>query len=113
MTHVLTLVAAREAGSLPASIIQQTRDIAGGGTVTTLSPNEAAEIACETPPDLDLILHALSGLPIDAISTPAEGRRKNLLIADMDSTIIANETLDELAAYAGLGEKIAAITRVR
>ena len=48
-------------------------------------------------------------------STPsprgARGRRKGLLIADMDSTIVTSETLDELADFAGLKDKIAAITR--
>ena len=39
------------------------------------------------------------------------GRRKRLLIADMDSTIVTGETLDELAAYAGVGNQVAAITR--
>ena len=42
---------------------------------------------------------------------PAEGRRKRLLVADMDSTIVTGETLDEIAAYAGLKERIAEITR--
>ena len=42
---------------------------------------------------------------------PAEGRRKRLLIADMDSTIVTGETLDELAAFAGVGDQVAAITR--
>ena len=41
---------------------------------------------------------------------PAEGRRKRLLIADMDSTVLVGETLDELAAEAGLGPRVAAIT---
>src|ERR1019366_5778280 len=62
------------------------------------------------PPDLTRVRVALDGTPIDAIATLADGRRKRLLIADMDSTIIIGETLDDLAAFAGLGEKIAAIT---
>ena len=49
--------------------------------------------------------------PIDAIVTKARGRRKALLIADMDSTIVQGETLDDLAGFAGLGDKIAAITK--
>ena len=110
MTHVLTLVAARDAASLSAAMIRRVRDITGGGAVTVLSPEEAADIACATAPDLDLIRAALDGAPIDAIATTAEGRRKRLLIADMDSTIVTGETLDELAEYAGLGDKIAAIT---
>jgi len=86
------------------------RDMTGGGAVTHLSPGEAADIACATAPDLDQIRATFADAPIDAIATPAEGRRKRILIADMDSTIITGETLDELAAHAGVGEKIAAIT---
>jgi phosphoserine phosphatase len=54
---------------------------------------------------------ALEGTAVDAIATVADHRRKALLIADMDSTIVTSETLDELAAYAGLKDRIAAITR--
>lgn len=110
MSHFLTLVASREATSLPAGVIAQVRDLTGGGAVTHLSPGEAADIACATTPDLDQIRETFAGAPIDAIVTPAEGRRKRILLADMDSTIVTAETLDELASCAGLGEKIAAIT---
>ena len=48
---------------------------------------------------------------LDAAVQPAEGRRKALLVADMESTIIENEMLDDLAAMAGIGERIADITR--
>jgi len=41
---------------------------------------------------------------------PRLGRRKDLLIADMDATIVKGETLDELAAIAGVSERVAAIT---
>lgn len=47
---------------------------------------------------------------IDVFVTHLEDRRKKLLLADMDATIVTTETLDELAAKAGIGEKIAAIT---
>ncbi|HEX3994815.1 MAG TPA: phosphoserine phosphatase SerB [Acetobacteraceae bacterium] len=110
MTHILTLVAARHATSLAANLIAQIRDMTGGGAMTQLSPGEAADIVCATAPDLDQIREIVAGAPIDAIAMPAEGRRKRILIADMDSTIITGETLDELAAHAGVGEKIAAIT---
>ena len=53
---------------------------------------------------------ALEGRPIDAITVKTRARRKALLVADMDSTIVTGETLDELAGFAGIGEKIAAIT---
>lgn len=52
----------------------------------------------------------LAGRPIDVIAQPAAARRKRLLVADMDATIVTGETLDELAAIAGIGEQVAAIT---
>ena len=53
---------------------------------------------------------ALSVAPVDLAAQPARGRRKRLLVADMDSTIVTGETLDELAAFAGLKERVCAIT---
>lgn len=54
--------------------------------------------------------HAVRGLPVDWTLVPVAGRRKQLLVADMDSTIINVECLDELADYAGLKGEIAEIT---
>lgn len=54
---------------------------------------------------------ALQQAPVDAIAQSVWDRRKKLLVADMDSTIVTGETLDELAALAGVGEAIAEITR--
>ena len=48
--------------------------------------------------------------PVDVAVQPAAGRMKRLLIADMDSTIIGQECLDELADFAGLKARVAAIT---
>jgi phosphoserine phosphatase len=53
---------------------------------------------------------ALSGDAIDVIVQPLAHRRKRLLIADMDSTLIGQECVDELAARVGVGERVAAIT---
>lgn len=47
---------------------------------------------------------------IDAIAQSTENRKKTILIADMDSTIVTSETLDDLAEYAGIKDRIAAIT---
>jgi phosphoserine phosphatase len=52
----------------------------------------------------------LAGLAVDLGGQPAEGRRKRLLLADMESTIVTRELTDELAALAGMGERIAAMT---
>lgn len=53
---------------------------------------------------------ALGGAPIDVIVQPEASRRKALFLADMDSTMIGQECIDELAAYVGLKELVAAIT---
>jgi phosphoserine phosphatase len=111
MQHILTLIAAREHTSLDSAIIAEIRDRVEGGAPTILSDAEAVEIPCPAAPDLDAIRQVLAHRPIDALaSSLATERRKRLLIADMDSTIVASETLDELAAHAGLYEEIAAIT---
>ena len=111
MTHVLTLVADRTATSLDAATIARVREAIQGAPPEILSPGEAADIACPDAPDLGTVRAALDGAPIDAIAQPGENRKKSLLIADMDSTIVAVETLDELADFAGIKEQIAAITR--
>jgi phosphoserine phosphatase len=49
---------------------------------------------------------------IDLFITAVDGRRKKMLIADMDATIVAGETLDDLAEHAGLKDKIAGITQL-
>jgi phosphoserine phosphatase len=110
MAQILTLVAARDAVSLTHDMIGRVRDATGGGKVTALSPDEAVDIHGIAVPNLDHIRAALDGDQVDVIATPTKGRRKSLLIADMDSTIVTGETLDELAAFAGVGDRIAAIT---
>jgi phosphoserine phosphatase len=111
MSHVVTLVVDRTATTLSDAIIASVRAAIQGGEPDILSPGEAADIPCATPPNPAAIEAALAGAAVDAITTPTRGRRKGLLVADMDSTIITSETLDELAAYAGLKDEIAAITR--
>jgi phosphoserine phosphatase len=56
-------------------------------------------------------LHAaLAGRPVDVVVQAAAGRRKKLLLADMDSTMIAQECIDELADFVGLKAHVSAIT---
>jgi phosphoserine phosphatase len=110
MQHTLTLIAQREAGLLTAAVLDRVRNAVAGGALDWLSPGEAADIALPALPDMASVRAALDDAPIDAIVTPAEGRRKRLLVADMDSTIVTGETLDELADFAGLKDRIAAIT---
>ena len=111
MEHILTLIAPQGTGTLTPALIARVREAVQGGPAAVLSEGEAADIPCPAVPDPDAIHAALDAAPVDAVLTPAANRRKRLLVADMDSTIVTTETLDELAAYAGLGEEVAAITR--
>jgi phosphoserine phosphatase len=111
MTLILTVVAQREATSLTPALLNQIRNAVRGGPPVVLSPGEAADIPLSVPLDATALSAALEGKPIDAIVTKARGRRKALLLADMDSTMVQGETLDDLAGFAGIGDKIAAITK--
>ena len=78
-----------------------------------LSKDEAVDIAFDAPQSdtaESAVSQALSGQPIDVIAQTALWRKKKLIIADMDSTIVRGETLDELAEFAGIKAKIAALT---
>ncbi|MBO1080843.1 phosphoserine phosphatase SerB [Roseomonas haemaphysalidis] len=117
MSHIMTLVA--PAGGLQAPLVARIRaalnDLGGqAGTADWLAEEEAADLpfsllAAEQA--TAIARGALDGAPVDCIAQPAEGRRKMLLVADMDSTIVTAETLDELAAHAGVQAQIAAITQ--
>jgi phosphoserine phosphatase len=111
MPHILTLVAARAATTLHPATIDRVRDAVHGGAPVVLSPGEAVDIPCPTPPMMAAVEAALEGAAVDAFVMQNRGRRKGLLIADMDSTIVTSETLDELAGHAGVQEQVAAITR--
>lgn len=111
MSHVLTLIADPLLMPLTDAVVARVRDAIRGTSVDVLSPGEAADIFCADPPDGHDIAAALERAPVDAIATKVRGRRKGLLVADMDSTIVTTETLDEIAAYAGLKKEVAAITR--
>ena len=117
LTHVLTLIAAREGGTVGQPLLDAACDLLRGGAPQILSPGEAADIPCREidAADLDRLRATLRDLagatPLDVVLTKSRGRRKGLLVADMDSTIVTSETLDDLAAEAGLFEQVAAITR--
>ncbi|MGJ0393995.1 MAG: phosphoserine phosphatase SerB [Methylocystis sp.] len=78
-----------------------------------LAPDVAADAFFDAH-DLDAararLQAALAGAPVDVIVQPAAGRRKRLLVADMDSTMIEQECIDELAGLIGIRDRISAIT---
>jgi phosphoserine phosphatase len=111
MAYVLTLVADRRSAPLTPAQIERVREAVGGGSAPVeLSPGEAVDVFLPREPDLAAARAALEGARVDVLATRARGRRRGLLVADMDSTIVTSETLDELAAFAGVGERVAAIT---
>lgn len=101
MDFVLVLTAAPEAG-LSDTVIAEATDKAQGGISRRLS-DSAAEIPVGAPTAFDLP-------EVDVNCVPAAGRRKQLLIADMDSTMIPVECIDEVADYAGVRDQVVAIT---
>ena len=116
MTHVATLISTRGRPALDAAAIA----IAVGVLATAqdarvLDPGIAADIPF-TPGSADdkaiteRLRAALKDRPLDVVVQPAETRRKRLLVADMDSTMIGQECIDELADYVGLKAHVAAIT---
>lgn len=81
-----------------------------GGRVQMLAPHIACEIPCDEPQKLSAVQELLNEQKVDVNLVPAETRRKKLLVADMESTIIAQECLDELADLLDLRPQITAIT---
>ena len=110
MRHVLTLVVDRQSATLSRTVIARVSDAVGGSEPITLSAGEAADIPLSAEPDMAAVRAALDGAPSTRSPRRRNDRRKRLLVADMDSTIVTGETLDELADFAGLKERIAAIT---
>mgnify|MGYP003393856972 CR=1 FL=1 len=112
MTYFLTLVSSASPlteNNLSAAL----RFIDGAGAVTWLERGKAANIQLLKRPDalqMRELREYFTADKIDVFIVPAANRRKKLLIADMDSTMIVGETLDDLAARAGVGERVAAIT---
>ncbi|CCG40207.1 phosphoserine phosphatase SerB [Magnetospirillum molischianum] len=118
MENVLTLIAGHGLSGLDGSLVSEVR---GGlralgaevGQPDWLSPDRACDLSFSglSPRDADAMsLRILEGWGVDVVAQPAEGRRKRLLVADMDSTMVTGETLDELADFAGLKDRIAGIT---
>ncbi len=87
------------------------RNAWGGGAIRWLNPGIAAEFDLPSIPDNRwAVWQDMQALGIDLLVQPATTRRRRILIADMDSTMIEQECIDELAAEAGVGAHVAAIT---
>ncbi len=108
---VATLLTSPARARLTASLVEALRDRWTGGPIRWLAPREAAEFPTRRDPeDLWEAWEGLQAEGVDLLVQPEANRRKRMLLADMDSTMIRQECIDELAAEAGVGERVAAIT---
>jgi phosphoserine phosphatase len=117
MTHVATLVTPQDQPLLGDTVIvRAARLLPGAAGADWLAPQIAADIAFTPSGLLDTrelagaIRAEVAGIPVDVFVQPRENRRKRLMLADMDSTMIRQECIDELADFVGLKEKVSAIT---
>ncbi len=114
-SYVLTLVGNLGSMTLePVHIERVFQRLTTAGEVDWLADKEACDLFIESPLSaIDIAEQArdaLSGTAIDAVCTTIEGRRKKLLISDMDSTVIDQECIDELGDAIGVGSQIKEIT---
>ncbi|WP_041358162.1 phosphoserine phosphatase SerB [Nitrobacter hamburgensis] len=115
MSLVATLICNPANPALDSTVLDGTRAILGNaGSAHWLWDEVAADIPFESDESIPAIMQRLrearGDLPIDVVVQPQLDRRKKLFLADMDSTMIGQECIDELADFAGLRAQVAAIT---
>src|SRR5215210_4452921 len=116
MTHVATLICNPAKPVLFTALVDAARaELPGVGKPEWLADKIAADIPFTLPPgmtDREVATGLRGRFPesIDVVVQAAAGRRKTLFLADMDSTMIGQECIDELADFAGLKAHVAAIT---
>lgn len=114
MSLVATLISHPAKRALTPDVATMAMKALDASAIDWLGENLACDIALK--PGLEiaatetLLRETLAGAPVDVAVQEAEGRRKKMLIADMDSTMIDQECIDELAAELGLKDAVAAIT---
>ena len=108
---IATLLAAPTKANLDRVTVESLRNAWGGGDARWLNPGIAAEFDLEAMPvNRWDVWEGLQSQGVDLVVQPAEGRVKQMLLADMDSTMIQQECIDELADVAGFGERVKGIT---
>src|SRR6516165_2281940 len=121
MTFVATLISNPAAPSLDAAAIERARRaLPSAQAPVWLDPGIAVDIPFAGSQEhketngkralADRVRAALAGIEADVVLQPMSGRRKRLFLADMDSTMIGQECVDELADYVGVKPRVAAIT---
>ena len=108
---IASLLTDPETPKLDRVAVESLRNAWGGGDAVWLDPGVAAEFSLPgVPANLWEVWASFQSMGIDLAVQPAAGRKKRLLIADMDSTMIQQECIDELADEAGVGAHVAGIT---
>ena len=108
---IATLLTNPDRPILERVMVESLRNAWGGGDAVWLDPGVAAEFPLAAmPANRWEVWEGLQGLGVDLVVQKAEGRKKRLLLADMDSTMIQQECIDELADEAGVGARVADIT---
>ncbi|OIQ28240.1 MAG: phosphoserine phosphatase SerB [Alphaproteobacteria bacterium MedPE-SWcel] len=109
--YVATLLVNPDRPTLEPTLVESLRNAWGGGEALWLDPGIAAEFAlAEIPGNRWDVWAELQGMGVDLVVQAAAGRRKKMLLADMDSTMIRQECIDELADEAGVGARVKDIT---
>ncbi|MEP0153597.1 phosphoserine phosphatase SerB [Pseudophaeobacter sp.] len=109
--YIATLLCNPATPCLDPALVDSLRNAWGGGEALWLAPDIAAEFALEAWPDNQWkVWEDLQALGVDLVVQPAADRRKKMLLADMDSTMIEQECIDELAEEAGVGARVKDIT---
>ena len=115
MKMVLTLIAGSHRASDLLRLVPAVTDAAGiTAEPVWLSPGRACDLMFDTGSGIPVeqaVRSLINGADIDVLVQPLERRRKRILVADMEATIIENEMLDELADLRGCRPQIAEITR--
>ena len=108
---IATLITDPKSPSLTREVVENLRNAWGGGEAQWLAVGEAAEFVIGArPANFETVWVDLQSIGVDLICQRTEGRRKKMLLADMDSTMIQQECIDELADEAGVGPRVADIT---
>jgi len=119
MTHVASLISNPASPAVDSVAVEVARAaLPDAGAVRWLDPGIAAEIVFTLPDGgverqralADDLRRRFAGRPIDTVVAPDRARRKRLFLADMDSTMIGQECIDELADHVGMKAHVAAIT---
>jgi phosphoserine phosphatase len=109
--YIVTLLTKPTAPSLTRDVVESLRNAWGGGEAQWLAVGEAAEFVVGVrPANFEDVWAEMQKRGIDLVCQLFEGRKKRMLLADMDSTMIQQECIDELADEAGVGARVADIT---